>query len=64
MRAAMRSGARGDALACCGCGAEPRLPNQRYCRNCRNEAQKKYRLKRREELWSLRKGAKDKAGAQ
>jgi uncharacterized OB-fold protein len=40
------------ALPCCGCGAQAR-PNQRYCRNCHKEAQKKYRMKRREALLAL-----------
>jgi len=39
---------------CSGCGAEPRLPKQRYGKNCRNEAIRKYRLKRREQFERLR----------
>jgi hypothetical protein len=50
-------------LPCCGCGAAPRAKNQRYCRNCHNEVQKKSRVKCREELLSLRKSAKDKGAA-
>jgi hypothetical protein len=57
------SGARKLALSCCGCGVAPRVPNQRYCRTCHNEAQKKSRVKCREELLALRKSAKDKSAA-
>jgi len=57
------SGMRKFALPCCGCGAAPRAKNQRYCRNCRNEAHRKYRLQHREELLSLRKSAKEKSAA-
>jgi hypothetical protein len=49
-----------DEPLCSGCGFEPRLPNQRYGRRCHNDAQKKYRLKRRNELALLRELAKRK----
>jgi len=32
---------------CSGCGAESRLPGQRYGRECRNEANRKYRARLR-----------------
>ena len=57
------SGARKFALPCRGCGAAPRAKNQRYCRSCHNEVQKKSRVKAREELLFLRKSAKDKGAA-
>ena len=51
-----------DEPPCCGCGFEPRLPNQRYGKRCHNDAQKKYRLKQRKELTLLRELAKGRGG--
>ena len=48
---------RAPIALCCGCGAEPRLPEQRYGKRCRNEAIRKHRLKRRAELLRLRQAA-------
>jgi hypothetical protein len=51
-----------DEPKCCGCGFEPRLPNQRYGKRCHSDAQKKYRLKQRSELVRLRELAKWRGG--
>jgi len=32
---------------CSGCGAEARIPGQRYGRECMNEANRKYRARQR-----------------
>jgi hypothetical protein len=39
---------------CTGCGAEARLPGQRYGRRCMNEANQKYRDRLRELLGRIR----------
>jgi hypothetical protein len=35
------------ATLCSGCGAEARIPGQRYGRECMNEANRKYRARMR-----------------
>lgn len=39
---------------CSGCKAEPRIPGQRYGRNCHREASRKYRKKIRRRLALIR----------
>ena len=37
-----------NLAACSGCGAEARIPGQRYGRKCMNEANRKYRARLRQ----------------
>ena len=51
-----------DAAACSGCGAEARIPGQRYGKQCMNEANRKYRARLRriiETISGRRGGAED-----
>ncbi len=48
----MRHG--GETPPCSGCGAEARVPGQRYGRECRNEANRKYRARRKALIGRLR----------
>jgi hypothetical protein len=36
-----------DATVCSGCGAEDRIPGQRYGKQCMNESNRKYRARLR-----------------
>ena len=51
-----------DGPACSGCGAEARLPGQRYGRECMNEANRKYRVRLRliiDAFVSIKKGVNE-----
>jgi hypothetical protein len=44
---------RDEATICSGCGAEARIPGQRYGRQCMNEANRKYRARMRRMIESI-----------